>query len=150
MLMEFTDIQRNQLWEIAHQCPFSGGPAVYRARAMYELIDPAIIYDDEATCLVQGIYRNIEQESRSVINSFSLHPNPASDNVTISYLVDGERKYKLKITDLKGQKVKILDLPEHQNTFNFDIADLNDGFYIILVTEGKQVIGTGKLNVIHQ
>ena len=40
------------------KCPYSNGPAVFRARAIYELGDPEAIYNDEDVCLLQGMYRD--------------------------------------------------------------------------------------------
>ena len=55
---------------ITQQCPFAGGTAVYRARGMYELINDSIVYDDDAVCLAQGLYRSSNHDPVELVNTF--------------------------------------------------------------------------------
>ena len=47
---QYTD----RLFNVAQQCPLSGGPAVYRARSLYMLIDPDMEYMDDLICIQNG------------------------------------------------------------------------------------------------
>jgi len=90
---------------LATQCPIAGGPAVYRSRAMYVLIDPMMSYNDENTCLQAGyLFRN----SRNITSKSKLYPNPASNEVTIVY--NTEKDAIFEIIDLVGRIVMISDL----------------------------------------
>jgi hypothetical protein len=63
-----------------HAIPIAGGPAVYRARSLYFLIDPEMVYDDELTCIQNGyLYRT----SKNITHNSKLYPNPASNEITI-------------------------------------------------------------------
>ena len=149
-ITNFTPEQINQLSYIANQCPFSGGPAVFRARVMFEYIDPLIEYDDETTCLAQGIYRIAQQNvlTQSAI-SFQIKPNPATDNVTITYSAIGETSCKLRIEDMAGRQIKYIELPANFNSYTFSINDINNGIYLINLVANDALIGKNKLIVIH-
>nr|MBK9650392.1 T9SS type A sorting domain-containing protein [Bacteroidota bacterium] len=78
-------IQNNfaQIYGVASQCPFAGGKSVFEARVLLRLITDTIIYEDDAVCLIQGIYRmhnNTESEKTDLV----VKPNPAQNVIEIS------------------------------------------------------------------
>ncbi len=52
--------QYNQLLGVAIQCPYMGGPAVYRARTLLSFLTDSLIYNDDDICALNGIYRGME------------------------------------------------------------------------------------------
>ncbi|MBP7306337.1 MAG: hypothetical protein KA987_09515 [Saprospiraceae bacterium] len=75
------------LFNIATQCPLSGGPAVYKARTLIRFLNSELRYNDELTCALAGNnYRkiNIQENNKK---SFSVFPNPANQSVQVYYSV---------------------------------------------------------------
>lgn len=52
-----SEVQKTELAFIAHLCPFAAGPAVYKARTLYTLLDPMAQYYDRLMC-VQNLGQN--------------------------------------------------------------------------------------------
>ncbi len=48
-------VNYNEIETVAYQCPMAGGNAVFRARAIYSLMNENAEYDDQFICLQQGI-----------------------------------------------------------------------------------------------
>jgi hypothetical protein len=42
---------------LANHCPYIGGTAVYKARALYAMYAPAGIFDDMKICNAVGVYK---------------------------------------------------------------------------------------------
>lgn len=51
---DLTQAEKDILYTIAYQCPFSGGVGVFQARAIISLFDDNIEYDDNTTCGLDG------------------------------------------------------------------------------------------------
>ena len=69
-------------------------------------------------------------------NSFSITPNPAQDNCTISYHQAGS----LVLIDASGKKVGSWTLEKNKNTQTIDINYLSNGVYIAEYKQGEQVL----------
>jgi len=141
----FTNGQVSVIQDIAHQCPFSGGRAVYQARSIYKLIDPNEEYDDVNTCLNGGIYR--KGKSDSAVPTLNLYPNPARESVTVDLDTKGKDGCMLIVSDLSENIVKRITLPCDQATYTLDISDISNGMYMIRVLSNQVLIGKAKLGV---
>ena len=53
-----TPTDREFIQDLANQCPFVRGTAVYKARSLYALYQPGFYIDDMALCNAAGIYKN--------------------------------------------------------------------------------------------
>ncbi len=89
-----------QISEVAHQCPYSGGEAVYQARSFVELFYDTVEYDDDAVCLQNGIFRQGNSVKKELTQTISIKPNPANDKVEISLMKDEEGICNIRISDL--------------------------------------------------
>lgn len=130
-----------QLWDIASQCPYSGGPAVYKARGLYNLVDDEVTYNDQLICLSYGIeYR----QSASRYNAgATIYPNPAGNLVTLKYRIDEDGV--LEIHDAIGQILYSKRLKSKIYEFEFETNNLSNGVYFYKVTCRGSNIATGKL-----
>ena len=95
----------NELLSIAEQCPYYGGEAVYRARAILELMDETIIYNDDANCLLYGYYRKSKTTLTNNEQIVSVKPNPANNYVEISVSCSTNESYKINIIDVFGKTI---------------------------------------------
>lgn len=77
---------------------------------------------------------------------FKVYPNPASDNVKLTFDLNVAQNSTINIFNLKGQKVKTFQNLNHRQSQNTIIWDLNDnegfrlkkGIYICTLTNGKK------------
>jgi hypothetical protein len=143
---DFSGSEATTLQSIAAQCPLIGGPAVYRARAIYEKIQH-IEYNDVATCLSQGIsYRKPKPTANiSATNQFSLRPNPANDFVTINSIELITEPIKVEIVDLLGKTVTLANLLAGQKSVDIPTSSLTAGVYTCRLSNGIAL----KLVIVH-
>lgn len=114
---------QSQLLTIASQCPISGGPAVYRARTLLQLISPDLFFDDDNNCIQSGLILR----SRNYSN-FRFYPNPTSGSFSYQYLTSNP--LNLCIFDLSGRKVRIFQLNANQTIIKEELKGLENGVYI--------------------
>jgi len=81
---------------IATTCPLEYGSAVYQAQALYQLIDPWTIFQDDDQCNIQAarkanpikptkkIKKGIALNESANTASFSIYPNPSDGNFKIN------------------------------------------------------------------
>ena len=122
----------SDLYNVAIQCPLSGGTAVYRARTLYKFINPFQHYNDELTCL-QGGYNYKQRPNGDV--SKNIFPNPTTGEFTIIYQACSNSK--LQILDQIGRVLKVYELSTKQNTFNGNISSLENGIYHCMITDER-------------
>ncbi len=136
-----------ELSNIAEQCPLSGGKAVYRARALYSMVDPDKTYDDEIICLNQGIlYRHGKEDE--VITSFSLFPNPANESILLLYTLEVEQKAHLIIRNSVGQGVYFTDVSSKQRKLEINIRNLANGVYTVQFLSKNSLLYQEKMVII--
>ena len=136
---------------IAIQCPFAGGNAVYRARVVYESINPKIQYDDDASCLALGIYRMSDSyaTSENNISTLLLLPNPAKDEVIINYFVPLKyNSFSLVIYDLSGKEITQEKLNAEVTSYRMNISNLSSGFYLVKLFYDRELLASSKLMII--
>ena len=118
------NIYISDLYNVAIQCPLSGGTAVYRARTLYKFINPFQHYNDELTCL-QGGYNYKQRPNGDV--SKNIFPNPTTGEFTIIFQVNSNSK--LQILDQIGRVLKVYELSAKQNSLIGNISSLENGLY---------------------
>lgn len=142
----FTAEQTSTLFDIAYQCPMVGGNAVFRARALYNLIDAAQDYDDELLCLQHGIIvKSLKQP-----NSATLHviPNPATDEATLVLDQVLDEAGTLLVFDALGAEVIRQPIPIEQLRVPFSTTLLSPALYHYKVFGNTGPIGHGKLTIV--
>jgi uncharacterized ubiquitin-like protein YukD len=80
--------------------------------------------------------------------SFSLHPNPAKENVTISINNVNSGNYDLTIEDVKGQKVvrEVITVNNKNSTKTVNTSQFEKGVYFVRLVNGTSTV-TKKLVV---
>ncbi len=138
------------LYSIASQCPYSGGKAVYQARAALALFTDTIYYDDAMVCAQVGIYRNIisEHHSSNTAFDFSMVPNPASQKVTVTLHFTNEQNIRLEIRNIMGGKVKELELDKGINSITFSVEQFDEGLYFVRARKNRITLSSKKLMIV--
>jgi serine protease len=80
------------------------------------------------------------------ISSLQVYPNPACENIYVSFEVKDASVTKISVVDINGKQVYTEDLGNikpgvHQETIN--TAGLSSGNYSVIVSSGTQIISNG-------
>jgi len=80
--------------------------------------------------------------------SFGLYPNPAKDNVTITFNNVEAGNYEMTIEDVKGQKVvnEVITVKNRISNKVIDLSKIESGIYFVKVVNGSSIV-TKKLVV---
>ncbi len=130
---------------VAQQCPLAGGPAVHRARSLYMLINPDMVYNDELTCLQNGWLLKLAKDNQQL--PVGVFPNPASIEVTITYSISNEQI--LQIIDNLGRIQMEILLNSNENRITTNISCLSNGIYTLhLGNKNNHENTMGRLTII--
>lgn len=142
----FTPEQSTTLFAIANQCPLTGGNAVYRARALYALIDDEQDYDDPVLCLQHGlIYRSMQQVGDHAI---TVVPNPATDHASLVLDEAWDAPGVFVVYDAMGAEVMRAEVPAYTPHWEFSTAALAPAMYHYRVRGPSGKVSDGKLSII--
>lgn len=113
----------------------------------FSTADTTVMRDSIMNMLMgtSGIY-----DLPSVVNSFSVYPNPASDNVSVNINLQETSNLLIDVTDISGKQVAIISNEKQSGvvTKQFNTATLPNGNYFVrLQVNGKTA--TQKLTVSH-
>jgi hypothetical protein len=129
---------------VAQQCPLAGGPAVHRARSLYMLINPDMVYNDELTCLQNGWLLRLAKDNHQL--PVGIFPNPASIEVTITYSISGDQI--LQVIDNLGRIQMEILLNSNQNRVTTNVSNLTNGIYTLyLKNENNSTKNMGRLTI---
>jgi hypothetical protein len=136
-----TQSQRDELMEVANQCPATGGNAVYEARTLVGLGSAAYHFFDDQLC--GGSERKSERATKEEPEQhLQLMPNPAKDQVTV-LVPEALQKGSVgvRITDLTG-KVWLENIPvSDQASIQLNVGRLPAGVYACqLIPESGKIL----------
>jgi hypothetical protein len=150
---------------LAWECPYVAGNAVFKARMLYMRINPWAHFNDLSICNAVGVYKNgtglfdeenaemdntAQQHGLQVIyavekNSIKLYPNPATDQVNVSYNVNPYDKSVLELLDIQGRHIQTIHLPANNNKVSFSIAEWSNAVYTYRFVVNGIIKENGKL-----
>lgn len=125
----------SQLLSIAEQCPYYGGEAVYRARSVLMLVNDSLGYNDDANCLLYGIYRNGQTITNNNLK-IVVKPNPANEYVFVKIICNSDEKFNIQIVDAYGRIVCKENLRCNKEN-KIITRELSQGIYSLLVKTTK-------------
>ena len=73
--------------------------------------------------------------------SLSLYPNPVVDNATLSFTLPKSGNIKMKVYDMTGKLIKVLDIAnmtKGYHTYTFDCSSINKGTYFLQMISGTE------------
>lgn len=134
------------LFNIAQQCPYSGGHAVIRARVLLSAITDSIAYDDDGNCLQNGIYRiaNDTTVSQKENNEVVIQPNPAGDYIMVTVKNVNSENCKIEIINNLNQTVLTKQL-NCNNQEHIDISKISQGLYAVKIILNNELNKVQKL-----
>lgn len=78
-------------------------------------------------------------------NAVSIWPNPATELVTIDYVLQGETSGQLYVYDVNGSILMQKILPNHTAKTNLNIVDLTPGLYLLMIKQDDKMVHQTKL-----
>ncbi|MFZ1695167.1 MAG: hypothetical protein WAT74_18370 [Flavobacteriales bacterium] len=142
----FTAGQAATLHEIANQCPLSGSNSVFKARALYQLIDANAVYDDATLCLQDGYV--IKSRATQATVSGLVVPNPAVDEATLMLSEEQKESVAFVVLDALGAEVMSLTVPGGATRFAFSTSGLAPALYHYQVRGPSGNLCSGKLTIV--
>jgi len=123
--------------------------AKYYARA-YAINEAGTSYGNCVSFIARSTV-SIEAIGKNDIK-LSVFPNPASDEITISFSIDEAQNLSLQITDLSGKTVlqnQISGVSLGKNQIKVNVPDLENGLYICIIKNERERLFSQKLFVAH-
>jgi hypothetical protein len=125
--------------DLANQCPFSAGYAVYNARAILKSIN----LNAEFNNVCETVTRQFDQDKEEKPLFVSLYPNPASNSFTIR---TASQVGVLKIYNALGELIINRSINTSESVISLE--GISDGIYNYQFTGIHNHIHTGKLVII--
>lgn len=146
---ELTAAQKDDLYYIATQCPYSGGPAVYFARSLY-LNFGGVFMNDDSLCNISQSHPQLESAliDNSSPTNFFYYPNPTKNQFTLNWDNKSESIGTIFVRNSVGVVVlkKQINLSKQFETF--DISFLTSGVYFISIDNLAGNKNLGKIVII--
>ncbi len=133
-----TPAQQDVLKNIAFQCPWRGGDAVFYARSLYALLEPDALYDDALLCNSSGQYRALPT-TETEDPGFDLYPNPASDHFVLRRFGLPEDAESIAVVfDLLGRELLRTSVGT-KSIAVIDTKNFSPGIvFVALITDGRR------------
>jgi hypothetical protein len=137
-----------QLYSIAVQCPYSGGNAVFKARAILESMYDTIYWDDVNLCFGEGIYRQAKGNQKAFANNIIVQPNPSSGILEIVKTYSLNNNCNVIIKNSLGAVLLEQTIDCKQGTEIIDAKMLRNGIYTVSIISDNTVEQVQKVIII--
>lgn len=150
-----SETQKLTLQDVAWQCPFTGGNAVYGARVILSLIDTTLYvnnceYDNKTGAKMMHQVTDISQEGFTGLSEkaeeFVVYPNPVVDELFIDYNISSDCRFE--IYDILGKKLQTNILKSSENKFIVSMKSYNQGIYFYKLIRNNNLLKTDKITII--
>jgi len=142
----FFESNYSTLMNIANQCPYSGGLAVYQARnKLVEYNDTLTFYDD-AICLQDGIFRL--STSNNILPIVAIAPNPATTQFKISIISSDHLAGNIALMNTLGETVLTTTFDSDAKNNTIDVDRLASGIYLAKLTSQSGFVLVKKLIIV--
>ncbi|MEQ1747036.1 MAG: T9SS type A sorting domain-containing protein [Saprospiraceae bacterium] len=139
--------QFDTISDIAHQCPLTGGRAVFIARGLYRTNGDAY-FDDDSLCMSTGARHLLRQQAPTLEQVF-VQPNPASDQIRVSFRSGTDESAQVQIFDLAGRLVfEATGIPS-DGVLDLNLSAVKTGMYICQVSTAGRRYAPVKLSIFH-
>ncbi len=137
------------IYSIASQCPYSGGPAVEKARSFIALLNDTIAYNDDNICLQSGIYRFASDSAKTIEESkIIIQPNPASNEISIILKGNFEGLCSVQIQNVIGETVLTDEMNCKDSIHKINLLNIPQGIYMVKVNVNNSTFVNTKFVII--
>jgi hypothetical protein len=141
----FTIQQEKLLREIAVKCPAEVGIASYKARVLWDMGSREKLPDWRCDN-VPPILRGMRENTQTIVD-FSVHPNPAQNELTLNFAADNMEGLSWEITNLAGTKMSGGILKN--NIQKMDTQQLTNGIYYMTIRKLDKFVSVQKFAILH-
>ena len=145
-------VVRSSLENIALECPYEAGPAVYEARNLLMRYTGKSYYNScegytstVASAKTSKRIKFNDEDETKVEESISIYPNPVKDELNINIQLQEDEVAEWTLQNIKGQLIQSGSLKSKNNPI--DLSHLSQGIYFIQIKMNNQLIKTDKLIV---
>jgi len=143
---QLDEAQFDEISDIAHQCPHTGGRAVLAARSLYRT-KIAKHFDDDVLCLPSEL-RHGTAPRQGPSSHLSVRPNPASSQVSLIFQSARAGTYRVQISDLAGRFVLDTETSSDGTVLDLNVSSLKNGLYVCHVSTPGFLFAPVKLSII--
>lgn len=146
------------LLNLAWQCPYLGGDAVYAARAICTQFADSLFFDDLLLCQPDTGHSermmrvNQPQDSsttQTILNEFAVvYPNPAKSLINLACQVKATGTLYFGLLDELGRPLLNSNLSSTQTSAQYSTENLSSGLYYWRLKDSARTIKTGKVVII--
>lgn len=135
------------LHQLASLCAIEYGYPVYYARALLNTYEGVDIHEYDDTSLCSESLKPREQNS-SLKDLVTLHPNPAKDQVELSFNEMTQSQVSISLTTVQGEVLSRYTVTLSHNYHILDLTEHQEGVYFIKVSydNTEQVFKLVKVN----
>jgi hypothetical protein len=130
------------LLTIAGYCYSDGGAPVYDARSLAWALLDDVIYEDH--CVQASPLPSSVPNVTARLQTLTLAPNPAGDEVQISWETHMDEKVRIEMLSISGQLMRSVELNNSEAFYIMNLSGVPTGTYMVRVGDGKH-IQVGKL-----
>ncbi|NBC05593.1 MAG: hypothetical protein GVY26_00185 [Bacteroidetes bacterium] len=131
------ELDIEQLWSIATQCPLQGGDAVFRARSIYRLFNPLIYFPDDSLCQSDSLElrQPLKPESQPPALTYHLFPNPSQGQAPqLVFSNTLSQSAEIQVLRINGSTVSNLPVRSGVRQTIITNTVLQPGVYLSIVT----------------
>ena len=134
----FSEADSLILRSIALETPCKGGDGVYTARCLLNLFD------------VESLGTPYSQQIDNVaFEKLQVWPNPANSVITIEIPECSEEITNIEIYKPDGRFVDCVNVPDNTTVMSHSVANLSNGYYILIAKSKGHNVRTARVCVIH-
>ncbi|MBL7797936.1 MAG: T9SS type A sorting domain-containing protein [Saprospiraceae bacterium] len=138
--------QFDEIADIAHQCPLTGGRAVLAARSLYRT-KIAKHFDDDILCASSGARQSIVQRS-GVLGHIQVRPNPAVDRISIIIPSGIGKSASVQLLDMAGRVILETETRVTGEVLDLNVSPLKSGLYLCRVSVAERQFEPVKISII--
>ena len=86
-------------------------------------------------------YDIVGVDEKEIVNNLSIYPNPATDNLSVSFLLSDSKTVSVALYDMLGKQMMVNNMgvqPAGSIDVNFDVNSLQSGVYLIKTEVGNK------------
>jgi hypothetical protein len=143
---KFSPSELTELRNLAVQCPFEYGPAVYSAREFLAFAElDSVEYINSCELISSGEMR-LHSDDSPQITDFLIYPNPASDYLIIAATNMDSTNSKFALYNFLGKK--LLEKRISNNFETISLSDIPSGIYLCTIKTNNSIAYIQKVIII--
>ncbi|MBK9732782.1 MAG: hypothetical protein IPO83_16135 [Chitinophagaceae bacterium] len=132
----FSSGEISDLFNIADQCPYEGGLAVFKARVLLRSVNDTLFWNDRDICDVSP---KVHDSYKGILSFFSLYPNPTDGIVKFKYSYDTTEPCFVILQDILGRNLKTISLMNKSGEIEIDLSQFSPTFYNLFIRSNDQL-----------